>query len=69
EAVKEWDGVEIAVRSDDAKKVYYLINHTDEEKEVMFPFDGEELTENARIEAGHPVVLAGAGVKVICVKL
>lgn len=69
EAVKEWDGVEIAVRSDDAKKVYYLINHTDEEKEVMFPFDGEELTENGRIEAGHPVLLAGTGVKVICVKL
>ena len=45
------------------------INHTDEEKEVLFPFDGEELTENVRVEAGHPVVLAGTGVKVICVKL
>ena len=69
EAVKEWEGIEIAVRQNDAKKVYYLINHTDEEKEVMFPFDGEELTENVRVEAGQTVTLAGTGVKVICVKL
>ena len=67
--VKEWRGVEVALRAGDDKRVYYLINHTDEEKEVLFPSDGEELTENVRVKAGQTVTLAGTGVKVICVKL
>ncbi len=66
--VEEWEGVEVAARADADKRVYYLINHTDEEKEVLFPFDGEELTESIRIECGKSVMQEGTGVKVICVR-
>lgn len=64
-----WDGVELAVRADEHKKIYYMINHTDTEKEVFFPFDGEELTERLRIKAGDKVRLGRVGVKVISVNI
>ena len=61
--------MELAVRADEHKKIYYMINHTDTEKEVFFPFDGEELTERLRIKAGDKVRLGRVGVKVISVNI
>lgn len=67
-AADTWDGVEIALRNTGSRRVFYIINHEDMEKQTVFPFDGDELTEGKTISAGDTLRLAPKGVNIVSVQ-
>ena len=59
------EGVEAAGRENENGSFVFLLNHTEEEKWVFFPWDGEELLGGDVLRAGEEVMLAPRGVMVV----
>lgn len=63
--VNSWNGIEIAARDKGDIRIYYIINHTNEEKELEFPYEGEELLSQEKVIKGQKLKLSPVDVKLI----
>ena len=57
--------MEAAARENENGSFVFLMNHTEEEKWVFFPWDGEEMLGGEVLRAGEEVMLTPHGVMVV----
>ncbi|MCR4738970.1 MAG: beta-galactosidase [Lachnospiraceae bacterium] len=65
----EWSGLEISLRVNDKGKMYYYINHSDQAKNVMIPFDCSDILKGEKIGKGDMAEILPGDVRLLFVKM